>query len=120
VHPKGERCASGYVLKDIDSEDIISAVHQAHNGEYPLSPVLVNRIFSELPRLMKGQQVSTLSKRQLQILTLVAEGRNSKVIAGKIFTSQSTIKREIRQILEFLGVVDRAAAVSKAINLKLI
>jgi DNA-binding NarL/FixJ family response regulator len=112
--------ASGYVLKDSDSEHIISAVHQAHRGEFPLSPVLVNRIFSELPGLLKGQQASTLSKRQLQILRLIAEGHSSSIIAGRIYSSQSTIKREIRQILRILGAFDRAQAVSKAIQMKLI
>ncbi|AKG54235.1 two-component response regulator [Dehalogenimonas sp. WBC-2] len=112
-----EAGASGFILKESDSESIIEAVHQANNGYYPVSPVLIKRIISDFPALLMGQKKDGgLTGRHLEVLRLISEGYNSKQIATMIFTSQSTAKREIRQILQILQAKDRAQAVSKAVQ----
>jgi DNA-binding NarL/FixJ family response regulator len=115
-----EAGAAGYLLKDSNGQDIIDAIHQAFEGYYPLSPSLVKEMMEEYAQYLKNRRNGTLSERQVQILKLVAEGNNSKEIANKIFVSRSTAKREIKQIKDKLEVNDRAQAVTRAINQRLI
>jgi two-component system nitrate/nitrite response regulator NarL len=61
-----------------------------------------------------------LTKRQREVLKMVAEGISSKEISNHLYISTSTVKREIRNILAKLNVSDRAQAVSEAIRRKLI
>jgi DNA-binding NarL/FixJ family response regulator len=70
--------------------------------------------------LSRNNRSSILTKRQLEILKLIAEGESGKEIGSRLFISTSTVKREIRQILTKLRVNDRAQAVSEAIKRRLI
>jgi len=112
-----EAGASGFIMKESDSESIIDALHQAGDGHCPMSPELVNRVMSDFPALLSGQKKNRLlSDRQTEILRLLSEGLNSQQIGDRIFSSQSTAKREIRNILHSLGVSGRAQAVSLAVG----
>jgi DNA-binding NarL/FixJ family response regulator len=115
-----EAGASGFILKESDSESIIEAVHQAKDGLYPMSPLLITHMMTDFPRLLAGQKTGVLSDRQKTILKLISEGLSSGDIALRIFISQSTAKREIRTILQLLEAKDRAQAVSKAVQQELI
>jgi DNA-binding NarL/FixJ family response regulator len=61
-----------------------------------------------------------LTRRQIEILKSISQGANGKEIAVNLFISPATVKREIRQTLDKLGVKDRAQAVSEAMKQKLI
>ncbi|MDV2990015.1 MAG: response regulator transcription factor [Dehalogenimonas sp.] len=120
LHDALEAGASGFILKDSDAESIIEAVHQTNSGGFPISPTIIQHIISDFPALLVNQNTTALTNRQLEILKLMSEGYCSKDIATQIFTSQSTTKREIRQILQVLEARDRAQAVSKAVQWELI
>ena len=115
-----EAGVSGYLLKDSDCEQIAQAIHQVYEGLCPIAPSLTRDLVMEYAELSRSNRVSILTKRQLEILRLIAEGENGKEIGNRLFISTSTVKREIRQILSKLKVNDRAQAVSEAIKRRLI
>ena len=112
--------ASGYILKTSETSEITSAIRDAHNGLCPITPSLTRDLVLEFAKLSRGGRSSTLTKRQIQILGLIADGITSKEISERLYISTSTVKREIRQILVRLNVADRAQAVSEALKQKLI
>ena len=115
-----EAGASGYLLKDSDCEQVIRAICQVSQGLCPIAPSLTRDLVTELAKLSQNTRSSILTKRQREILKLIADGMKSKEISDRLFISVSTVKREIRDILEKLRVNDRAQAISEAIKLKLI
>jgi len=115
-----EAGASGYLLKDSDCEQIARAIRQVSEGLCPIAPSLTRELVTEFAKLSRNSQVSILTKRQTEILRLIAEGVSGKEIGNQLFISTSTVKREIRNILDKLGVHDRAQAVSEALKQNLI
>jgi DNA-binding NarL/FixJ family response regulator len=115
-----EAGASGYLLKDSDTEQIADAIQQVYNGYYPIAPALTRDIIMEFTRISKSGHSSLLTRRQTEILKLIAEGLSSKEISSNLYISTSTVKRDIRQILKKLEVSDRAQAVSEAIRRNII
>ncbi|MCX6013826.1 MAG: response regulator transcription factor [Chloroflexi bacterium] len=114
-----EAGVSGYLLKDSDCDLIVKAVHEGKNGFTPIAPALTRGLVDEYIKLSKHNP-SQLSKRQTEILKLIADGVSSKNIENQLFISSSTVKREIRNIFDKLGVYERAHAVSEAIKRKII
>ena len=115
-----EAGASGYLLKDSESEQITSAVHQVHDGLCPIAPSLTRELVTEYVELSRKNRSLILSERERDVLKLVAEGMKTIEIGSHLFISQSTVKREIGHIFDKLGVNDRPHAVSEAIKQKLI
>ena len=111
-----EAGASGYLLKDSDCEQIIRAIHEVYEGLCPITPSLTRELVTEFVKLSRNSQASILTRRQTEILRLIAEGANGKEIGSQLFVSMSTVKREMRNIFDGLGVSDRAQAVSEAIK----
>ncbi len=115
-----EAGASGYLLKDSDCEQITQAIHQVCDGLCPIAPSLTRELVTEFAKLSRDNRSSILTRRQIEIMKLIAEGESSKEVGSRLFISTSTVKREIRQIFSKLKVNDRAQAVSEAIKQKLI
>jgi DNA-binding NarL/FixJ family response regulator len=115
-----EAGVSGYLLKDSDCEQIVRAIHQVYEGLCPIAPSLTRDLVMEYAELSRTNRASILTRRQLEILRLIADGESGKEIGERLFISTSTVKREIRQILSKLKVSDRAQAVSAAIKRGLI
>ena len=115
-----EAGASGYMLKDSDSEQISKAVHQVHEGLSPIAPSLSRGLVVEFAALSRSSRSAVLTRRQAEILRLIADGVSSREISSGLFVSASTVKREIRNIFNKLGVNDRSHAVSLALKKQLI
>jgi DNA-binding NarL/FixJ family response regulator len=115
-----ESGASGYLLKTSECSEITNAIHQVCQGLCPITPSLTRDLVLEFAKLSHTTRTSTLTKRQTEILDMIADGITSKEISRRLFISTSTVKREIRQILSKLNVSDRAQAVSEALKQKLI
>lgn len=115
-----EAGASGYLLKDSDVDQIAGAIRQVRQGLCPIAPSLTRELVTEFARLSRNSQSHILTRRQREVLKLVAEGISGKEISNALYVSASTIKREVRAILGRLGVTDRAQAVSEAIKRNLI
>jgi DNA-binding NarL/FixJ family response regulator len=115
-----EAGASGYLLKDSDTEQITNAIHQVHQGLSPIALSLTRDLVMEFAKLSRSNRSYLLTQRQTEILRLIADGVSSKEIGEFLFISASTVKREIRHIFDKLGVSDRSHAVSQAIKRQLI
>ena len=114
-----EAGVSGYLLKDSDCEQITKAIHEVHEGLCPIAPALTRDLVTEFAKLSRNNR-TTLTKRQQEVLKLIADGIGSKETGERLFISTSTVKREIRHIFDKLGVSDRAQAVSEAMKRKFI
>lgn len=115
-----EAGASGYILKDSDTEQITKAVHQVNEGLCPIAPSLTRDLVTRYVKLSRHENNSILNKRQTEILKLISEGISGNDIGNHLFISTSTVKREIRNIFDKLGVNDRAQAVSEAMKRRIL
>jgi two-component system NarL family response regulator len=114
--------AHGFLLKSIAHEKLGEAIRAVWSGERQLSPDVVGRVMEEFEVL--SQQLTkreySLSKSEIQILRLIADGYTNKEIAQKQHWSEVTVKRRISSILTKLKVTSRAQAVAEAVKKGLI
>ncbi|MCJ8311643.1 MAG: response regulator transcription factor [Saccharospirillaceae bacterium] len=114
--------AKGFLLKDVSLESLTEAVRTVAGGGTLIKPTMTERVVKGYHEF-KGQAPKapfemneTLSKREIEILRLMAGGFSNKEIANAIFKSEGTIKNHVSSILAKLGVRDRTRAVLKAID----
>jgi len=119
--------ASGYLLKDDAVEDIVTGVVRAAvAGETLISPriaaMVVGRLRELTPETEEPQPAadSPLSPREVEVLRLIAAGRDNPDIAKELFISQSTVKRHVEAILGKLGVENRVQAAVTAVRRRLV
>ncbi|GAB54610.1 two-component system regulatory protein [Glaciecola punicea ACAM 611] len=116
--------AKGYLLKDVSLETLVLSIETVHNGDTLIQPAITERLIAGLQGI-KGEFESAklpepLSKRETEILRLMAAGCSNKEMADSLCKSQGTIKNQVSSILSKLGVRDRTRAVLKAIELGVI
>jgi len=109
-----EAGAVGYLLKDITQEELLRAVKVAYAGQSPVTPSVAKTLMSQFASMVQVNRKNILSRRQLEILRMVASGVTNKNIAQQLYLSEATIKRETSTIFTKLGVTDRTQAVSEA------
>ena len=102
--------ATGYLLKDTPREELFRAVSAAHRGESVLSPAVAGRLMGEL----RSPAREELSRRELEVLGLIAQGCGNRETATRLFISEATVKTHLLHAYAKLGVRDRAAAVAAA------
>jgi DNA-binding NarL/FixJ family response regulator len=108
-----EAGATGYLLKDTRRQDLVAAIRAAARGETVLGPAVAGRLVSHLRR----PAVEPLSGRETEVLTLVARGETNADIGKALFISEATVKTHLLRAFGKLGVSDRTAAVTRAIEL---
>ncbi|TDE99027.1 response regulator transcription factor [Occultella glacieicola] len=104
-----EAGASGYLLKDAPPDELLAAVRTAAAGQSALAPAVALRL---MDRMRTPDQ--SLSRRETQVLTLVADGRSNQQIARELFISEATVKSHLVHIFTKLGVDSRTAATAAA------
>jgi DNA-binding NarL/FixJ family response regulator len=104
-----EAGASGYLLKDSPPDELIAAIRAAAAGETALAPAIAGRLLAR----MRSPQPS-LSRREIEVLRLVAEGSTNGDIARRLHISDATVKSHLVHIYTKLGVPSRTAAVAAA------
>jgi DNA-binding NarL/FixJ family response regulator len=110
--------AQGYLLKGAPREELFQAIRVVHSGGSLLQPVVAARLLRQVsgaPALPE-----TLTERELEVLQLLARGRQNKEIASELVISERTVKFHVSAILAKLGVGNRTEAVSKAAQLGLV
>ncbi|MEV0084196.1 response regulator transcription factor [Saccharopolyspora sp. NPDC050642] len=107
--------ATGYLLKAGPPEELFQAIRAAAQGKTMLSPEIASRL---LQRSRAPEQ--SLSAREVEILELLAQGLGNKELAKKLFISEATVKTHLVHIYSKLGVDSRMAAVSAAVERRLI
>lgn len=117
-----EAGAVGYLLKDVKREELSQAIRVAYQGQSPLDASLTRKLVGEFASLAKekARPQPGLSERQLEILRLIAAGATNNEIAGQLFLSETTVKREMHSLFAKLEVNSRSKAVSEAYKRRLI
>ncbi|EME65167.1 response regulator [Amycolatopsis decaplanina] len=110
VVPAIEAGATGYLLKDAPREELFRAVRATARGEAVLSPAVADLILGR----MRAPAPEPLSRRELEVLTLISRGSTNKEAAKLLFISEATVKTHLVHAYAKLGVKDRAAAVATA------
>jgi two-component system NarL family response regulator len=105
-----ENGARGYLLKDCSTDDLLAAIRKVHCGGTHVSERAAAKLAE---RTMRG---ASLSLREIEVLTLISEGKSNKEIAGLLFITEGTVKTHVLNIHEKLGVNDRTDAVVTAIR----
>jgi DNA-binding NarL/FixJ family response regulator len=111
--------ASGFLLKDVTAERLFDAVRVVAAGEALLDPAVTRRLIGEFARLRprrtsESSLVGELTPREIQVLTLVAEGLSNTEIAERLVVSDQTVKSHVSRLLAKLGLRDRTQAVITA------
>jgi two-component system, NarL family, response regulator DevR len=105
--------ASGYVLKQVKSGDLLRAIRAVGAGDSLLDPSVTSAVLDRLRRgkhLMKDEKLARLSPQEERILTLVADGRTNKEIGDELRLAEKTVKNYVSSILSKLEVARRAEA----------
>jgi DNA-binding NarL/FixJ family response regulator len=110
--------ASGYVLKQVGSFDLLDTIRHAGAGKSLLDPALTERV---LERLREGPKVdprlASLTAQERRILDLIAEGRTNRQIAETMFLAEKTVKNYVSNLLAKLGMQRRTQAATYAARL---
>lgn len=112
IFPAIRAGALSYVLKDIDPDDLADAIRRASAGEAVLNPRVATRMVKELGG-MRTETVNPfreLTGRELEVLKLIAAGKNNQEIADVLVISEKTVKTHITNILTKLHLADRTQA----------
>jgi two-component system nitrate/nitrite response regulator NarL len=107
--------AAGYLSKEMDREEFMDAVATAARGDVIVAPAVQTGLARELRR-RDSLTRPRLSARELEILTLAAEGKASPEIAAALHLSAATVKTHLQRIYDQLGVSDRTSAVVVALR----
>ncbi|MGW5714582.1 response regulator [Amycolatopsis sp. NPDC003865] len=113
--PAIEAGATGYLLKDADPDDLAAAVRTAAAGRTTLAPTVADRLLDRMRR-----PAVAVTRRELEVLTLVADGLSNRAIARRLQLTEGTVKSHLARCYTKLGVDSRTAAVATAIDLGLI
>lgn len=116
--------ASGYVLKEAASTDLVNAIESVHRGGMFLYPSLAGKLVEEyLRRIGSGDERSSydaLTAREREVLQLIGEGRTNQEVAEKLGLSVHTVQSHRIHIMNKLGLHNRAQLVSYAVKLGLL
>ncbi len=110
--------AAGYLLKDVSKEELVDAVHQVATGGAFIESQMLKGMLSEMKPAgaATAPAAKNLTKREREILSLVAEGMSNREIADKLVLSPETVKSHVAAILEKLNVSDRTQAAIYAVR----
>jgi two-component system, NarL family, response regulator LiaR len=109
--------AVGYLMKNVTARELAAAIRAAKEGKMTLSPEAAQAL---VRATQQAQETDTLTEREHEVLKLMVEGLNNAEIAEQLVVSLSTVKYHISNILMKLGVNNRVAAVTTAIQKKLV
>ena len=115
--------ATGYLIKDCSTREIADAVRMAASGETVLSPQLAKSMLDEVRRL--DERASTedervVTKREEEVLQLIADGCSTPEVAERLYISQKTVKNHLASIYQKLDARDRTQAVLQAVRMGIV
>lgn len=112
--------ADGYVLKRFTREELVYSILVAHLGGSPISPAVARKVLpffrNTAPKPQTSQNLKMLSRRQQQVLELLAKGKSLKVIAAELEVSLLTVRWHIRTAYKVLNVHSQSQAVLKYVK----
>jgi two-component system, NarL family, response regulator LiaR len=116
--PAIEAGAAGYLLKNVEPAELARAVRAAHAGEALLDPTVAARLVQAIAARPSptGSDSQRLTRREREVLELIAHGRSNKRIAFELDISEKTVKTHVGHVLAKLGVSDRTQAALLAVQ----
>ncbi len=129
--------ATGYLLKDMEAESLINAIRSVHQGYSYIHPKVTGKLINQLRRMTYLDEMgvasgaaaakepgvkyiaaedSPLTRREAEVLRLMAEGKSNKLIGEFLFISEKTVKNHVSSILQKMEVDDRTQAVINSIK----
>ena len=110
--------AKGYLLKNTEPEELMQAIVGVSKGEVMVTPVMAAKLLTEFNthETGKGRSEDNLSKREDEVLQLVAKGATNKAIAESLFISENTVKTHLQNIMEKLHLSNRSQAAAYAVK----
>ena len=112
--------AMGYLLKNVSPGDLVNAIKAAHRGEAQLNPEIARRLMEEVSNEPSTSGEPELTRREMDVLRLIAQGRNNRGISEELVLSEATVKTHVSNILGKLHLADRTQAAIYAINQSLV
>jgi DNA-binding NarL/FixJ family response regulator len=109
IHRALSAGAMGYVLKGMPKEALLEAIRRVHRGDKAISPEIAGAVAAHLTD-------EPLTRRETEVLTVVATGARNKEIALTLGISEDTVKMHVKSIITKLGAEDRTGAVTTAIR----
>lgn len=112
--------ADGYLLKNAEPEELRSAILSVYQGKSVLSPEVTRQVMQAVSSMQGHLPDAGLSRREMEVLGCLAQGKTTMQIASDLYVSENTVKTHVRHILNKLEAANRAEAVSKASQMGLI
>lgn len=120
VFPILDAGAAGYLLKDMNSNELINAIYTVHNGGSVLHPTVARKLIQQFrdTNIQRGweQTASILTERETEVLKMAARGMSNKEIASELLLSVHTIESHLGNIFNKLGVRSRIEAVLEGLR----
>jgi NarL family two-component system response regulator LiaR len=117
VFPAIEAGATGYLLKDVDPAELHQAIQTVHRGEVQLHPDITRKLMhrvtasqAKTPQNEMDPAPGDLTPRELEVLSLIAQGKSNREIAMSLTISEKTVKTHVGNILSKLHLSDRTQA----------
>lgn len=120
--------AKGYLLKDIEPEDLVAAIRRVHQGQVELHPDAAGLLMTHVTTTEGADEDSEsgdpnetllldkLTRREQEVLQLIASGMNNREISEALYITEKTVKTHVSHLLDKLGVADRTQAAIYALK----
>ena len=112
--------ACGYLLKDASADEVVAAVHAALAGDSMISPRIAGRLVARLRETGRSRAERELdvdlTTREVEVLKLIAHGKENSAIAQELYISPKTVKNHVASILEKLAIENRIQAAVAAVK----
>ncbi len=120
--------ANGYVLKDVESQELIETIRKVNKGESMMTARITSKLLEEFNRLSsrknerdkRDELLPQLTQREKEILCLIARGMSNRQIAAELYISEKTVKNHISSLFRKVDVSDRTQAALLAIKIGLV
>ncbi len=112
--------AQGYLMKDVLPQDLVIAIRTVYRGEAQLDPEIARKLMQEFTNPQPAAPKHDLTDRELEVLTLIAQGKSNKDIAEDLVLSEKTVKTHVSNILQKLHLSDRTQAAVYALRQKIV
>lgn len=113
IFPAIKAGASGYLLKDSDSEELLRSIREVRRGESSIDPKIARKLLREIsspPPEPIQEDIDPLTERELEVLKMVATGKSNQEIADELVVSEGTIRAHVSNILGKLHLASRTQA----------
>ncbi|MBS4032436.1 MAG: response regulator transcription factor [Clostridiales bacterium] len=112
---------SAYILKDIESDSLVETIRAVFRGETVFHPRITQKLLGEFQRITKKNlETEQLSRREQDVLMLIARGKSNKEIGEELYISEKTVKNHITNIFRKIEVTDRTQAALYAVKNRLV